>query len=126
MYRIINRLVAIEPPPFMDHIGAATRGQQHKYIVPYSRTTVHKESFFLSTRRRKVVVLFAFLHTLSIWLFHDRFRLMVIPRYFPLDVMFNSFIWMKYDDGMILRLTRHLWNTTRDSPRSTAIFNIHQ
>ena len=55
-------------------------------------------------RRRKAVVLFAFLHTLSIWLFHDKFWLMVIPRYFPLDVMFNSFPWMKYDDGMILRL----------------------
>ena len=55
-------------------------------------------------RRREDVVLFAFLHTLSIWLFHDKFWLMVIPRYFPLDVMFNSFPWMKYDDGMILRL----------------------
>jgi hypothetical protein len=31
MYRIINGLVAIEPPPFMHHLGAATRGQQHKY-----------------------------------------------------------------------------------------------
>jgi hypothetical protein len=51
MYRIINGLVAIEPPPFMHHLGAATRGQQHKYIVPYSRTTVHKESFFPSTIR---------------------------------------------------------------------------
>ena len=54
MYRIINGLVAIEPPPFMHHLGAATRGQQHKYIVPYSRysrTTVHKESFFPSTPR---------------------------------------------------------------------------
>jgi hypothetical protein len=49
MYRIINRLVAIEPPPFMHHLGTATRGQQHKYIVPYSRTTVHKEAFFPST-----------------------------------------------------------------------------
>ena len=53
---------------------------------------------------RKAVVLFAFLHMLSIWLFHDKFWLMVIPRYFPLDVMFNSFPWMKYNDGMILRL----------------------
>jgi hypothetical protein len=51
MYRIINGLVAIEPPPFMHHLGAATRGQQHKYIVPYSRATVHKESFFPSTIR---------------------------------------------------------------------------
>jgi hypothetical protein len=44
------------------------------------------------------------INTLSIWLFHDKFWLMVIPIYFPLDVMFNSFPWMKYDDGMILRL----------------------
>jgi hypothetical protein len=51
MYRIINRLVAIEPPPFIHHLSAATRGQQQKYIVPYSRTTVHKESFFPSTIR---------------------------------------------------------------------------
>jgi hypothetical protein len=52
MYRIINGLVAIESPPFMHHLGAATRGrQQQKYIVPYSRTTVHKESFFPSTIR---------------------------------------------------------------------------
>jgi hypothetical protein len=41
MYRIINGLVATEPPPFMHHLGAATRGQQHKYIVPYSRTTLN-------------------------------------------------------------------------------------
>jgi hypothetical protein len=33
MYRIINGLVAIEPPPFMHHLGAATRGQQHKYLA---------------------------------------------------------------------------------------------
>jgi hypothetical protein len=33
----------------MHHLSAATRGQQHKYIVPYSRTTVHKESFSPST-----------------------------------------------------------------------------
>ena len=33
------------------HLSAATRGQQQKYIVPYSRTTVHKESFFPSTIR---------------------------------------------------------------------------
>jgi hypothetical protein len=33
------------------------------------------------------------LHTLSMWLFHDKFWLMVIPIYFPLDVMFNSFPW---------------------------------
>jgi len=51
MYRIINGLVAIEPPQFMHHLGAAARGQQQKYIVPYSRTTVHKESFFPSTIR---------------------------------------------------------------------------
>jgi hypothetical protein len=51
MYRIINGLVANEPPPFMHHLGAATRGKQHEYIVPYSRTTVHKESFFPSTIR---------------------------------------------------------------------------
>ena len=51
MYRIIKGLVAIEPPPFMHHLGPATRGQQQKYIVPYSRTTVHKESFFPSTIR---------------------------------------------------------------------------
>ena len=51
MYRIINGLVAIEPPPFMHHLGAAIRGQQQKYIVPYSRTTVHKEPFFPSTIR---------------------------------------------------------------------------
>jgi hypothetical protein len=44
MYRIVNGLVAIEPPPFIHHLGAATRGQQHKYIVPYSRTTVHKSN----------------------------------------------------------------------------------
>jgi hypothetical protein len=42
IYRIINGLVAIEPPPFMHHLGAATRGQQQKYIVPYSRTTSYK------------------------------------------------------------------------------------
>jgi hypothetical protein len=51
MYRIINGLVAIEPPPCMHHLGVVTRGQQQKYIVPYSRTTVHKESFFPSTIR---------------------------------------------------------------------------
>jgi hypothetical protein len=51
MYRIINRFVAIEPPPFMHHLEAATRGQQQKYIVPYSSTTVHKESLFPSTIR---------------------------------------------------------------------------
>jgi hypothetical protein len=51
MYRIINGLVAIEPPPCMHHLGVVTRGQQQKYIVPYSRTTVHKESFFSSTIR---------------------------------------------------------------------------
>ena len=44
IYRIINGLVAIEPPPFMHHLGAATRVQQHKYIVPYSRTTGHKSN----------------------------------------------------------------------------------
>ena len=51
MYRIINGLVAIEPPPCLHHLSAATRGQQQKYRVPYSRTTVHKESFFPSTIR---------------------------------------------------------------------------
>ena len=51
MYRIINGLVAIEPPPCMHHLGATTRAQQQKYIVPYSRTIVHKESFFPFTSR---------------------------------------------------------------------------
>jgi hypothetical protein len=51
MYRIVNGLAAIEPPPFMHHLGAVRRGQHHKYIVPYNRTTVHKESFFPSTIR---------------------------------------------------------------------------
>jgi hypothetical protein len=50
MYRIINGLVAIEPPPCMHHLGVVTRGQQQKYIVPYSRTTVHNPVMEPTTR----------------------------------------------------------------------------
>jgi hypothetical protein len=35
----------------MHHLGATARGKQQKYIVPYSRTTVHKETFFPFTIR---------------------------------------------------------------------------
>jgi hypothetical protein len=38
MYRIINGLVAVEPLPFMHHLGAATRGQQQKY------STIHQNN----------------------------------------------------------------------------------
>jgi hypothetical protein len=59
MYRIINGLVAIESPPCMHHLGVVTRGQQQKYIVPYSTTTVHKIAALRWTDSNLLMLLWA-------------------------------------------------------------------
>ena len=51
MYRVVHSLVAIQLPPQFSQTGAATRGHQHRYRIPFCRTTVYKESFFPSTIR---------------------------------------------------------------------------
>ena len=50
-YRILHSLVAIPSSPYFHHLGAATRGHSYRYRVPYSRTTIHKESFIPSAIR---------------------------------------------------------------------------
>ena len=50
-YRILHSLVAIPSSPYCHHLGAATRGHSYRYRVPYSRTTIHKESFIPSAIR---------------------------------------------------------------------------
>ena len=51
MYRISHSLVAIDHPTFLQYQGAATRGHQLRYRVPYCRTLAYKESFFPSAIR---------------------------------------------------------------------------
>ena len=50
MFRISHSLVAISQSP-LQHLGAATRGHQQRYRIPYCRTSVYKESFFPSSIR---------------------------------------------------------------------------
>ncbi|XP_062578982.1 uncharacterized protein LOC134240892 [Saccostrea cucullata] len=51
MYRVIHSLVAIDLPPQFSQTGAATRGHQQRYRIPFCRTNVYKESFFPTTIR---------------------------------------------------------------------------
>ena len=51
MYRVFHCLVAIPLPSQFSQTGAATRGHQHRYRVPFCRTTIYRESFFPSTIR---------------------------------------------------------------------------
>ena len=49
-FRISHFLIAISQSS-LQHLGAATRGHQQRYRVPYCRTSAYKESFFPSTIR---------------------------------------------------------------------------
>ena len=49
MFRIVHTMVAIPASPHLQLLGAATRGHQYRYRVPYSRTKTYKESFFPSS-----------------------------------------------------------------------------
>ena len=51
MFRIVHAMVAIPASPHLQLLGAATRGHQYRYRVPYCRTNVYKNSFFPSTIR---------------------------------------------------------------------------
>ena len=51
MFRIVHAMVAIPASPHLQLLGAATRGHQYRYRVPYSRTKTYKESFFPSSIR---------------------------------------------------------------------------
>ena len=51
MFRIIHATVAIPAFPHLQLLGAATRGHQYKYRIPYCRTNTYKDSFFLSSVR---------------------------------------------------------------------------
>jgi hypothetical protein len=47
----LDSSVAINQSPLQHLIGAATRGHQQRYRVPYCRTLAYKESFFPLTIR---------------------------------------------------------------------------
>ena len=51
MFRIVHAMVPIPASPHLQLLGAATRGHQYRYRVPYSRTKTYKESFFPSSIR---------------------------------------------------------------------------
>ena len=51
MFRIVHAMVALPASPHLQLLGAATRGHQYKYRVPYSRTKTYKESFLPSSIR---------------------------------------------------------------------------
>ena len=51
MFRIVHAIVAIQALPHLQLLGAATRGHQYKYRIPYCRTNVYKDSFFPSSIR---------------------------------------------------------------------------
>ena len=51
MFRIVNAMVAIPAFPHLQLLGAATRGHQYKYRIPYCRTNTYKDSFFSSSIR---------------------------------------------------------------------------
>ena len=51
MFRIVHAMVAIPASPNLQLLGAATRGHQYRYRVPYCRTNIYKNSFFPSTIR---------------------------------------------------------------------------
>ena len=51
MYHIVHAMVAIPASPHLQLLGAATRGHQYKYRVPYCRTNTYKDSFFPSSIR---------------------------------------------------------------------------
>ena len=44
MFRIVHAMVAIPASPHLQLLGAATRGHQYKYRVPYCRTNTNKVS----------------------------------------------------------------------------------
>ena len=52
MFRIVHAMVAIPAFPLLQLMGAATRGHQIKYRIPYCRTNTYKDSFFLSSIRQ--------------------------------------------------------------------------
>ena len=47
MFRIVHAMVAIQAFSHLQLLGAATRGHQYKYRIPYCRTNTYKDSFFL-------------------------------------------------------------------------------
>ena len=51
MFRLVHAMVAIPAAPHLQLLGAATRGHQYRYRVPYCRTNTYKSSFFPSTIR---------------------------------------------------------------------------
>jgi hypothetical protein len=51
MNRVVNSLIAIQLPPQFSQLGAAARGHQLRYRIPFCRTTVYNESFVPSTIR---------------------------------------------------------------------------
>ena len=51
MFRIVHAMVAIPAFPQLQLLGAATRGHQYKYRIPYCRINTYKEPFFPSSIR---------------------------------------------------------------------------
>ena len=53
MFRIVHAMVTIPAFPNLQIMGAATRGHQYKYRIPYCRTNTYKfiHSFFHSSIR---------------------------------------------------------------------------
>ena len=47
MYRVVHSLVAIQLPPQFSQTGAATRGHQHRYRIPFCRTCDHLQRIVL-------------------------------------------------------------------------------
>ena len=46
IFRIVHAMVAIPASPHLQLLGAATRGHQYKYRIPYCRTNTYKDFFF--------------------------------------------------------------------------------
>ena len=51
MFPIVHATLAIAAFPHLQLMGAATRGHQYKYRIPYCRTNTYKYSFFPSSIR---------------------------------------------------------------------------
>ena len=51
IYRVIHQLVAIPSAPYLQPSGVRTRGNEMRFLVPFTSVNYYKNSFFPSTIR---------------------------------------------------------------------------